>query len=58
MGYVQKCIIKSKTVTADSAELHYEVRLKYDDTSFVNALSQMQGVSDVVLVSYNGDYMG
>jgi uncharacterized membrane protein YhiD involved in acid resistance len=57
-GYVQKCIVKSKTVTANTVELHYEIRLKSDDTSFVNALSLMQGVSDVVLVSYNGDYMG
>lgn len=57
-GYVEKCIVKSKTVTTDSVELHYEVRLKSDDTSFVNALSLMQGVSDVVLVSYNGDYAG
>lgn len=57
-GYVQKCVVKSKTVTADSVELHYEVRLKSDDTSFVNAISVMQGVSDVVLVSYNGDYTG
>lgn len=56
--YVQKCVVKSKTVTADSVELHYEVRLKSEDTSFVNALSSTQGVSDVVLVSYNGDYMG
>lgn len=58
LGYVQKCVIKSKTVTTNSIELHYEVRLKSEDTSFVNALSQLQGVSDVVLVSYNGDYMG
>lgn len=57
-GYVQKCVIKSKTVTPDSIELHYEVRLKSEDTSFVNALSQIPGVSNVVLVSYNGDYMG
>ncbi len=56
--YVQKYVVKSKTVTADSVELHYEVRLKSEDTSFVNALSSTQGVSDVVLVSYNGDYMG
>jgi hypothetical protein len=55
---VQKYVVKSKTVTADSVELHYEVRLKSEDTSFVNALSSTQGVSDVVLVSYNGDYMG
>jgi uncharacterized membrane protein YhiD involved in acid resistance len=57
-SYVQKSVVKSKTVTADSVELHYEVRLKSDDTSFVNALSQTPGVSDVVLVSYNGDYTG
>ena len=57
-SYVQKCVVKSKTVTANSLELHYEVRLKSEDTSFVNALSVMQGVSDVVLVSYNGDYAG
>ncbi len=57
-GYVQKCVVKSKTVAADSVELHYEVRLKSDDTSFVNALQVMPGVSDVVLVSYNGDYTG
>ncbi|GHU95188.1 DUF4956 domain-containing protein [Clostridia bacterium] len=57
-GYVQKCVVKSKTVTADAIELHYEVRLKSDDTSFVNSLSITPGVSDVVLVSYNGDYTG
>jgi hypothetical protein len=55
---VQKCVVKSKTVTKDSIELHYEVRLKSDDTSFINTISQEHGVSDVVLVSYNGDYMG
>ena len=55
---VQKHVVKSKTVTADMIELHYEVRLKSDDTSFINSVSHMKGVSDVVLVSYNGDYMG
>jgi uncharacterized membrane protein YhiD involved in acid resistance len=57
-AYVQKCVVKSKTITADSVELHYEVRLKSDDTSFVNSLQVTPGVSDVVLVSYNGDYTG
>lgn len=56
--YVQKSVIKSKTVTSNSIELHYEVRLKSENTSFINTLSQAQGVSNVVLVSYNGDYMG
>lgn len=57
-GFVQKCVVKSKTVTAEAVELHYEVRLKSDDTSFVNEIQMITGVSDVVLVSYNGEYTG
>ena len=41
-----------------SIELNYEVRLKEDSNTFVNELEAMPGVSRVVLVSYNGDYMG
>jgi uncharacterized membrane protein YhiD involved in acid resistance len=55
---VQKQVVKSKTVTAQTTELHYEVRLRSDDTAFVSLLSEIPGVSTVVLVSYNGDYMG
>lgn len=29
-----------------------------DNTDFINALSAMPGVTDAVLVSYNGEYMG
>lgn len=57
-GLVEKCVIKSKTVTAGAVELNYEIRLKSEDTSFVNALSESNGVNNVVLVSYNGDYTG
>ena len=39
-------------------ELNYEVRLKGDDTDFISALSDQQGVISAVLVSYNGDYLG
>lgn len=55
---VKKCVVKSKTVKADEIEIHCEVRLKSGNTTFINDLSQMPGVSNVVLVSYNGDYMG
>lgn len=54
----EKAVIKSKTVTAASVELNYEIRLKSDDTRFVNELSSKPGINNVVLVSYNGDYMG
>jgi len=55
---VTRMIVKNKTVQAGSVELNLEVRLKDDNTDFVNALSELSGVSSAVLVSYNGDYMG
>lgn len=55
---VKKKIIKSKTVTKENIELNYEIRLKGDDTSFVNQLAEMAGVINAILVSYNGEYMG
>ncbi len=54
----KKCVIKSKTVRKGNIELNVEIRLKSEDTSFVNELSGMSGVRSAVLVSYNGDYMG
>ena len=45
-------------MTGGQVELNYEVRLQNDDCDFVNELEAMEGVSRVVLVSYNGDYMG
>ena len=39
-------------------EMNIEVRLKEDDTDFINILSEMPGVNSAVIVSYNGDYMG
>ena len=53
-----KCNVKSKTARKGSVELNLEVRLKEDNTDFVNQLSEMDGVGSAVLVSYNGDYMG
>lgn len=55
---VQRCTVKSKSVEEGRIELNLEVRLKGEDTSFVNSLAQMSGVESAVLVSYNGDYMG
>ena len=55
---VEKCIVKSKSAQANLVEVNMEVRLKSDDTDFINGLSAMNGVNSAVLVSYNGDYMG
>lgn len=50
--------LKGKTVQKDRIELNLEVRMKEENTDFINVLSEMQGVKDAVLVSYNGAYMG
>ena len=57
-AHVKRINVKSKSVTGGQVELNYEVRLQNDDCDFVNELEAMEGVSRVVLVSYNGDYMG
>ena len=54
----KKCTVKSKSVQKGETELNMEVRLKSENTDFVNALSDIAGVYSAVLVSYNGDYMG
>ena len=53
-----KCAVKSKTARKGEIELNLEIRLKEDNTDFINELSDMTGVESAVLVSYNGDYMG
>lgn len=53
-----RCTVKSKTARKGSVEINYEIRLKDDNTDFINILSEMNGVESAVLVSYNGDYMG
>lgn len=54
----ERCIVKSKTAQKGAVELNLEIRLKSDNTDFINELSEMDGVHSAVLVSYNGDYMG
>lgn len=53
----KKNLLKSKTVNSLGIELTYEIRVKNDDTHFVNQISSSEGVSNAVLVSYNGEYM-
>ena len=55
---VQRQVVKSKTAQKGAIELNVEVRMKDDNTDFVNILSEMNGVTSAVLVSYNGEYMG
>lgn len=54
---VKKQELKSKTVSKSGTEMTIEVRLKGEDSAFVNRIAGLPGVDNAVLVSYNGDYM-
>jgi uncharacterized membrane protein YhiD involved in acid resistance len=56
-GNSERISLKGKTVRKGQLELTYEIRLKSDDTGFINSVSDTQGVESAVLVSYNGEYM-
>lgn len=53
-----RCVVKSKSAQKGNVELQLEIRLKDDNTDFINEISDMNGITSAVLVSYNGDYMG
>ena len=55
---VLRSTIKSKSAVKGAIELNIEVRLKDENTDFINILSKMSGINSAVIVSYNGDYMG
>ena len=52
---VEHFMLKSKTITPDYEEITAEVRLKGDDTSFVNKLHNESKVTKVTLITYSGD---
>ncbi len=56
-GNTKKHLLKSKTVSEYGIEMTVEVRLKEMQSAFVNQLCQMDGVRNVSLVGYNGQYM-
>lgn len=54
---VSRLVVKSKTAQKGMIELNMEIRLKDDNTDFVNELAEIAGVNRAVLVSFNGEYM-
>nr|WP_320023986.1 DUF4956 domain-containing protein [uncultured Acetobacterium sp.] len=54
---VSKSVIKNKTVSKDGIELNIEVRLKNDNTDFINNVVELSDVNHAVLVSYNGEFV-
>jgi len=48
--------IKNKTATAGFSEITIEVRVRNNDTSFVENVKKADGIEAVTLVEYTGDY--
>ena len=51
-----KYYIKSKTIRGDLTELAIEVYLKNDNFFFEEKIRNIEGVRDVTLIQYNGEY--
>ena len=53
-----KYFIKSKTARKDKTEMAIEVFCKNNDTFFMDKIRALDGVEDVTLIQYNGEYHG
>lgn len=53
----RRCVVKSKSAQKGAVELNMEIRMREENTDFINILSEMNGINSAVLVSYNGEYM-
>ena len=53
----KKSILKSKSVTKSGVELTYEIRIKEENTDFINKITAGNGIVNAILVTYNGEYM-
>ncbi|MNJ62932.1 hypothetical protein D3C77_587900 [compost metagenome] len=54
---VKRYNVKQKTVSRGNIEMTLEVRLRDGEGRFVNQISELGGVKNAVLISFNGDYV-
>lgn len=55
--HTKKHSIKSKSIfPGNNYEVTYEVRIKDEEMSFINNISNMEGVSSAVMLSYDGNF--
>lgn len=52
-----KKVLKNRTTTKKSTELTYELKIKEDNTSFLNNILAIDGVESAVIVDFTGDYV-
>lgn len=50
--------LKSKTMRGENTEMTVEVLCRNNNTLFVEKINELEGVSDVTLIQYNGEYHG
>lgn len=53
-----KFFIKSKTMRKERIEMAVELFLKKDDMTFMERIRALDGVEDITLIQYNGEYHG
>lgn len=53
-----KYFIKSKTMRGERTEMAMEVFVQKKDTFFQERISVLEGVEDITLIQYNGEYHG
>ena len=55
MGSIRK-VLKNRSTSKDMTEMTYEIRMDENNTSFVLALSKIEGVEYATVVEFTGDY--
>ena len=55
LGRMKK-ILKNKTSAKGKTEITYEVKIKVDNTAFVEEMTNIDGVESATLVEFTGDY--
>ena len=50
--------LKSKTIRGETTELTMELLCRTDNTVFLEQIRAVEGVKDVTLIQYNGEYHG
>lgn len=51
-----KKVLKNRMTANGYTEITYEVKFKEDNTSFVSALAEIEGVDNAAVVEFTGDY--
>lgn len=55
--HTRKHLLKSKSVMpGDDYEVTYEVRVKDNDFSFINKISELNGIKSAIMLSYDGNF--